>query len=511
MKKLWINEKAYINLSDRTTMSLSGEIATRKRSIDFYGLGMYLPNPDPVLKKQGKDITVYKELLSDGHLGGCLSSRKAGVRALEWEIDRGKAKSRQAKLIEDVFASLDMLGIMNEILDAVFFGYQPLEVIWERVGGNVLPKAVVGKPPEWFVFDDENALRFRTRDNYIYGEAVPERKFLVPRNNATYQNPYGFPEASRCFWPVTFKRGGLKFWVVFTEKFGMPWVVGKHPRGTDPSDTADLAEKLEAMVQDAVAVIPDDSSVEFVSATGKGAGSADIYAKLLEFCKTEVAIALLGQNLSTEVKGGSYAAAESHMTVRQDIVNGDKRLVESVFNTLISWIYDLNFGPSNTRPVFSMWEEEDVDLDQATRDKTLSDAGVTFTKQYYMKAYGFGEEDLEVGEKGQNPGVRDKGQGSSYKERGNAVNLEPGTLNREPRFPDQDAIDTALAALSPQELQKQAEGVLRPVIEMIEEGHTYQDILDNLAATFPAMDDGALMQMLERAVFVSELWGRLSD
>ena len=104
MKKgLWINEKTFVQFSDKTTNSLSAEIATRQRSIDFYSLGMYLPNPDPVLKKMGKDIVVYNELLSDGHLGGCVTSREAGVKSLEWEIDRGKSKSRQAKLIDDLF------------------------------------------------------------------------------------------------------------------------------------------------------------------------------------------------------------------------------------------------------------------------------------------------------------------------------------------------------------------------------------------------------------------------
>jgi phage gp29-like protein len=508
MKKLWVNERDYITLSDAPRRgTLTEEIATRNRSIDFYALGMYLPNPDPVLKKMGKDITVYSEILSDAHLGGCASSRRSGVRSLEWGIDRGKAKSRQAALIEEVFKALDIDGIFDDILKAPLYGYQPLEVIWEKVGDRILPKAVVGKPPEWFVFDDENRFRFRTKENSIYGELVPERKFLVPTNGATYQNPYGFPELSRCFWPVTFKKGGMKFWVIFTEKYGMPFIVGKHPRGTGKTDTDNLADMLEQMVQDAVAVVPDDSSVEIMEASGKAA-SADIYQKLLEYCDKEISIAILGQNLTTEVKGGSYAAAQSHMAVRQDIVDGDRRLVESVFNELIRWIYELNFGgvSPSALPRFSMWEEEDVDLDQATRDKALSDTGqVKFSKKYFMKTYGFEEEDFEVS--AEKPPVSPGGAQLPL----DRSNMSYRTYAEGfPRYPDQDAVDAAAAAFSPKELQKQAEGILRPVIEMIEEGHTYQQILDRLAETFPKMDDAALQEMLTRAVFVSEVWGRLS-
>ncbi len=497
MTKLWINEREFVSLAEKP-LSLRDEIASRKRSIDFYALGMYLPNPDPVLKKQGKDITVYKELLSDGHLGGCVSSRKAGVKALEWGIDRGKAKSRQAKLVEDLFTNTLKVGrIIGEMLNAPLYGYQPMEVMWGKAGDYILPLDVVGKPPEWFVFDEENRLRFRSKENYINGEELPDRKFLLPRNDPTYQNPYGFAELSRCFWPITFKRGGLKFWIVFTEKYGMPFLVGKKPRGTDKKETDALADTLEKMIQDAVAVIPDDSSVEIMEPSGKGA-SAQIYAQLLEFCKTEVAIAILGQNLTTEVKGGSFAAAQSHMAVRGDIVDGDKKIVEEAFNELIDWIFDYNFG-SGQRPVFSMWEEEDVDKDLAERDKTLSETGVKFTKTYYMRAYGFEEEDLEINP----PPPTD---GLSRSSRSNGLNYAEGVKG----FPDQDAIDAAIASISPTALQKQAEGVLRPIIEMIEGGQNYQEMLNALADTYPNMDDAALQEMLSRAIFVSEVWGRLS-
>jgi len=390
-KGLWINDKTFVTFKE-DKFSLSAEIATRQRSIDFYSLGMYLPNPDPVLKKMGKDIVVYNELLSDGHLGGCVTSREAGVKSLEWMIDRGKAQTRQAKIIEDLFKNMDIDNILSEILKAPLFGYSPLEVIWERIGNYILPKDIVGKPHEWFVFSEDNELRFRTRENWN-GEPLPPRKFLLARHKPTYQNPYGFAELSRCFWPITFKKGGYKFWVVFTEKYGTPFLIGKVPRGTQKSEIDILADKLEQMIQDAIAVIPDDSSVEMLVAQGKGA-SPSIFKDLIESCKAEVSIALLGQNLTTEVKGGSYAATESHMEVRKDITDSDKKMAERVFNELIGWTWELNFS-AGEKPVFSMYEMEDVDKTLAERDELLASAGVKFSKKYYMKGYGFEEEDIE--------------------------------------------------------------------------------------------------------------------
>ena len=79
---------------------ITEEIATRKRALNFYSLANILPDPDIVLKKQGKDIRIYKELLCDPHVFACTQSRKAGVLSLDWEINRGLDKDQNAEEIE---------------------------------------------------------------------------------------------------------------------------------------------------------------------------------------------------------------------------------------------------------------------------------------------------------------------------------------------------------------------------------------------------------------------------
>lgn len=491
MKKLWLNEKDYIILSEKQP-SLTEELAVRQR-VDFYSIVGYLPNPDPVLKKQGKDITVYEELLSDARVGGCAGSRKAGVKSLEWDIDRGKAKSRQAKLIKDVFNSLDVYQIISSALDAVLFGYAVLEVIWEKVGSYILPKKIEGKPQEWFMFDAENRLLLRTKDNFFEGETVPDYKFILIQHNATYKNPYGFPELSRCFWPVTFKRGGLKFWVMFTEKYGMPYLIGKHPRGTSKEETEALADLLENMIQDAIAVIPDDSSVEILEAGSKSA-SAAIYRELVDYCDNEITIALLGQNLTTQVSGGSYAASQTHMQIRKDLIDSDRIMIEKAMNQLIRWIYELNFSDGEM-PVFSMYEQEDIDKDLAERDEKLTNslqmAGLKLTKKYFQKYYALEDEDIM--DTLQMP-----------------IEHAEALPDRKTPFPDQKAIDDAVDDISPEELQEQMEGVLKPIIDLIKEGNSFEEIMEKLIEAYPDMDTEAIEQMLARAIFVSELWGRLN-
>ncbi len=484
-KGMWVSPTEFVQFGE-PSKSLSDQIATRGRSIDFYGLGMYLPNPDPVLKALGKDIKVYRELRADAHVGGCIRRRKAAVKALEWGLDRGKAKSRVAKSIEAIFADLDLSRIVTEMLDAVLYGYQPMEVIWGKVGGYLVPVDIVGKPADWFLYSPENALRFRSRLNMIQGEELPPRKFLVPRQDATYDNPYGFADLSMCFWPTTFKKGGLKFWVQFTEKYGAPWVIGKHPRSASDAETNLLLDRLEEMVQDAVAVIPDDSSVEIKEAAGK-TGSTEVYERLLHFCRSEVSIALLGQNQTTEADS-TRASAQAGFQVTRDIRDGDKAIVEEAFNTLICWVCELNFN-DGARPVFSLWEQEEVDKVLAERDERLVRAGAKLTPAYFKRAYNLQDGDLDEAAAPDAPGAQ-------FAEEDDAA-------------PDQDAIDAALDDFSNAEMNDLALKLFRPILQKLKVGASPEGLLGALAELYPEMDANGLQERLARVIFSAKLWGML--
>lgn len=465
--------------------TLSDEIATRKRALNFCSLVNVLPDPDIVLRKQGKDIKIYKELLCDAHVFACVQSRKAGVLSLEWEINRGVDKDKNTELIIKTFKKLDIRKFINDILEAVLFGFQPIEIIWGKVNNLILPIELKSKPPEWFCFDIDNQLRFKTKENYS-GEELPDKKFLCPQSNPSYENPYGERTLSRVFWPITFKRGGLKFWVIFSEKYGMPHLVGKHPRGASKDETETFADLLENMVNDAVAVIPDDSSVEIQEANKSS--SAEIYEKLIDKMNAEVSKAILGQTLTTEIgNSGSYAASQTHMQVRKDLVDSDKKLVENTINQLIAWIYEINFQ-GNEVPVFEMYEIEDVDLELAQRDKILSDTGVKFTKEYFIKTYGFEDEDIEIRE------IPSLPQFNQFSE------------NKEPIIEGQKQIEELFKFISETELTDTAQNLLSPIMTLVESCESYEDLNEILQEK--TMRSKKFEQDLQKALFLCELLGR---
>lgn len=483
---LYINPTTFVPIT-QVHAGIRSEFATRERTWELSTMFGYLPNPDPILKKLGQDISIYRELLSDAQVNATVESRTSGVRSLSWEIDRGKAKSREAKFIENIFENLKLDQILTDIIDGALYGYKPIEINWRSVDNKWIPMAVVGKPSRWFRFGDNNELLFITREA-PQGIPVPQRKFLLARRHPEYDNPYGDAVLSKCFWPVTFKKGGLKFWVRFTEKYGMPWMLGKYPEGTSNAVKKEMLDGLESLVQDAIGIIPENSTLEMLE--HKGTASAQLYKMLLDFCNAEISKAVLSQTLTTEIGStGSYAAAQEHGEIRQDVVDGDRRMAEEVLNELISWIVELNFGERHDRPTFTMYQEEDVDQALAERDKKLSDTGqVKFTKKYFRQNYGFEEDEIEV--------------------------VEPAKPSEKPpaQFAEQttgqERLDTLLDSLDPKMLQEQAKKLLQPAIDLINKAGSYAEIENGLPDLYPNLDDTGIQKLLERAMLLAAVQGQ---
>lgn len=511
-KGLYISPTEFLRFAE-PGKGLSDAIATRERSPDFFALGMYLPNPDPILKKQGRDISIYSDLRSDAHVGGCIRRRKAAVLGLEWRVERDKASARMARLCQDVLGQMDIRRLLHEVLEATLYGWQPMEVLWSAPGaGPTVPLQVLAKPVHWFGFDGEGALRFKSREQPLYGEPVMARKFLVPAQEASYANPYGFADLSMCFWPTVFKRGGLKFWVTFTEKFGTPWVIGKTPRGTPGPEQDRLLDQLEAMVQDAVAVIPDDASVEIKGAAEKGA-SADLYERLLMFCRSEVAIALLGQNQSTEASANK-ASATAGLEVAKDIRDGDARLCEAAINELLRWVVQANEGDGAAAPKFELFEQAEVDEVQAKRDKLLFDAGLRFTPAYWMRVYDLEEGDIAAAEAGLGSGAKLANLTNTSAISAQAATQQPNAdastaaFAEVPRGPAHArsptaALDAALAAAGDGVLA----GWMAQVAAMVQAADSPEALRDDLLQAYGGLPAQELEQVLALAFAAAQLQG----
>lgn len=484
---IWTSETTFEAFSEPAPRDLVGHIATRARSGDFSSFFGLLPNPDSVLRKMGKQIDVYRELASDAHVKGCLRRRRGAVKAMERGFERGKAPSRVVKALESIFEALPLSRIIEQACGAADFGYQPFEVLWGDRDGLKVPIEVVAKPPEWFGFDNDNQLRFKSREALVQGELLPPLRFFVPRNNASYINPYGEADLASVFWPTTFKRGGLKFWVTFTEKYGTPWAVGKLPRTATAEETKKLAADLEGMVRDAVAAIPDDSSVELLSVSS--GANAELFERLLHFCRSETSIALLGNNQSIEASA-NLASAQAAQTVEADLRDAMAEMVVEGLNELVRMIVTVNWGDGAPAPLYRLWEQEEVDEKLAKRDQVLTQAGARFTTQYFMRAY-----TLEAGDLAAEPAPAARAPAP--------VQFAEGA----PVPADQAALDAAIEQLPAQAIDQAMRTLLQPALDAIAGAQTFDGVRQALAEAYPKMDSTALEALMHQAFFVADLWG----
>ena len=454
-----------------TPEQMSSQIAVSAR-FGMHGFNGWLPNPDPILRKMGRQIDVYRELLRDPLVGGQVRRRKAAVARLEWRLDGDDVADNVRDTIQAAFENLDIFNLIKEMLNATLFGYQPIEIVWQR-DKLWLPEKIIAKPQEWFGFNEDGAMYFIERG--LNNEKLPEYKFLCPKQEASYDNPYGLGDLGLVFWAVTFKRAGLKFWAEFTQKYGSPWLIGKEPRSNTDADTDKLLDALEALMGNAVGTIPNDSSVEIHEANGKSS-SVDAYDKLIRYCRSEINIALLGQDQTTEANT-NHASASVGLEVTDDIRDGDCRMVESAFNQLINWICELNFGEV-VRPKFVLHEAEEFgSTELAQRDQLLHQMGARFTSDYFKRAYGLRDEDL----------------------------LPSETQSEQADFAENDVSQT---------FENEVSGSLKAdfasdLIENLQNGATPEIILNQLAENYPQMNDTDLQNELARLIFLADLVGRL--
>ena len=347
-----------------------------------------IPNPDMILRKTGTTYDGYRELLYDPHLWSCVQSRKSGVLSTDYDI-----VGEDSQLALELLSDIKMEKLIDEVLDSILYGFQPIEIYWTKAKGKIVPNATIAKPQELFYIDTNSELKYRPTGK-TKGVSLPKYKFLDLRYRASYQNPYGIALLSKCYWPVKFKNGGIRFWVNFMERYGMPILIGKYTRGATQNEADSLVQHLANMTEDSVIVTPNDIDIEI--AEPHRYSSVRLYNEMIKLTNKEISKAILSQTLTTDVTNGSKAAAETHYKIREELVLADKLLVEEAVNTLISYVAELNYGGYISAKFKFREELEDIDTRLDRDMKLLSSGAVEFTKEYWMEKYGYEKKDLVV-------------------------------------------------------------------------------------------------------------------
>lgn len=381
--------------------ALTTELATRQNAGFFLGeVGGWLnllPDPDPVLRRRGEDAAILADLSADDQVTTAMLSRKYRVLncphyafrpgASDGTDPTPEAVTVYERLTQDIERT-NLRNAISGILDAPFYGFTPLELIWRLEADWWHLCDIVPRPYHWFAYDHANQPVFRGAYGFLCADPkpLPPGKFVFATHHPTYDNPYGLRLLSRCLWPVAFKRGGIQFYAKFVERHGMPWVVATAPAKAEQVDKRVMVSDLARMVQDCVAVIPSGADIKFLTA---GTTQAQLHEEFLSRQDKAIAKILMGQTLTVEMDGknNSQAAATTHQDVAEGIADSDKAMVADVFNE-ICWMYtQVNAGRDVFAPLFTFEEPEDL-LKKAELDKVLTEIGVEWLPEHMENDYG---------------------------------------------------------------------------------------------------------------------------
>jgi phage gp29-like protein len=83
-----------------------------------------------------------------------------------------------------------------------------------------------------------------------------------------------------------------------------------------------------------------------------------LFEKKVEQANKEIAIAILGQNLTTDVSSGSHAAAQVHETVLHDRIRAYTKTLNNAVNQMVKEFYKYNFAGEITRVPIAYYNPE---------------------------------------------------------------------------------------------------------------------------------------------------------
>ncbi|WP_029896829.1 phage portal protein family protein [Desulfohalovibrio reitneri] len=498
MDGLWISPSEFRSFSSTRREELFNELATREAAgEDVFGsfLGL-LPDPDPILRKRGEDAEVLDELTADDQVTMAIQSRKLGtLHKYDYQIKPGHTRGEEPstgaqrladELIEDL-ERVDLYNVVSEILDAPYYGHTVAELMWRQDNGRIRLDGITVKPRRWFGFDGDRRLVFLSM-GAPNGEPMPEDKFLVARHFPTYDRPHGLRLLSRCLWPVAFKKGGVRFWSNFMERFGIPWVIGKAPQQSSREERQRMSSDLASMVQTATAVLPSGSEVDIHEASGK---SGDLHQSFVKMWDAAISKVLMGQTLTAELgKAGSRAASETHYAVLGDYREADERIVAQFFDSL-GRIYGQLNAPGERPPVWRYEEPADQDREAALAKKITESGKVRFTSVFYKRRFGLMDDEFLV-----------EGEGSQNEDHG-------GEFAEGEARDGQDALDAMLDDLMP-EAQQAAEERKRAILEAVDRAESFEDMQILLAELLPELEADSFEQLMRRALLAADLHGQLT-
>ena len=363
-----------------------------------------------------------------------------------------------------------------------------------------IPAAFHHRPQSWFQVMRENRNVLRLRDGSYEGAELWPFGWVIH----THRSKSGWLPRVGLFrtvaWAYLIRAYALESAILYTQVHGLPFRLGKYPPGSSAEDKAALRTALANLGRDASGIIPQGMEILFESPAN---ATQDIPGILVTRCEQGMSKAILGGTLTTQADGktSTNALGEVHNEVRHDILMSDAaQIAATITRQILAPLAYLNCGVSD--PALLPWFR--FDTRQAEDIQVFADALPKLASVMDIPA-AWAHEKLKIPQ---------AGEGEKVLAVKPQAMPEPAALSASAKaedgpassgYADQDAIDDMQADDA---LADAAEALLAPLIAEIENGLTPEELQERLGDLYPQLDETQLADLLARAFFIADLWGR---
>jgi len=454
---------------------------------------------DLVLAEAGGGLEVYEKVLRDDQVFSTFQQRRLSLLSKELDIQPGgtdKQSEMAAEFLKDNLANLNFENITNKMMYGIFYGYGVAELIWGRDGKNWCFENIKVRKARRFKYDDQRGLRLM-RKGEPRGELMPANKFWTFESGASHHdNLYGMALASYCYWPVFFKRNGIRFWMLALEKYGAPTAVGKYPGNATDEEKKKLLQAVAAFASVSGVTIPEAMDISLLSAGSQVGGNHDT---LISYMDGSISKVIVGQTMTTD-DGSSQSQAVVHENTKDAITAADSDLLcGSFMQGPAALAISYNYPGANLPIMRRVTEEAEAVTEKVERDYKLFQMGWAPTEDHIRENYGDGYERVAppAAETEDTPPVRQSRLSGS-----NVVAFEASGINS-------TAVDSFLASDAHADaLDQEIEDLVSQIEDRIETADSVEDMQAVLAGIAAVPIDDVFAGRLSRALFNARMHGR---
>ncbi len=299
------------------------------------------------------------------------------------------------------FAPTAILGRLLD--DYIMLGVALAQIHWvqvDGVDGKVWEPRLTNMDAEFLRYDE--TLRQWFYNTRVEGEIeiIPGdgKWVLLESGERGYRN--GAIRALALMWHI--RNMSWMDWARYTERHGTPLLKAMVPAEVQDSSREEFWDDIVNLGRESAVLLPqgvgsnkDNFDVQIIEARD---GSWRAFQELKKDATIAVAVYLLGQNLTTEIQAGSYAAATVHKNIRNEVLQADEtelgndlleQAVRPISEMLVAGGRLIAPRPTwNTKPPADQEQDAQVINTAASGAKTLIDSGFALDQVEYAKQFG---------------------------------------------------------------------------------------------------------------------------